>query len=261
MIRAEALSNRSNIYMNKLVLREDKDGISILTLNRPESLNALSPSLFVELRKHVDAIAQSNDDIGCVILQGAGRSFSAGNDLKAIQKGETAPSEHFQAETIDALEAMPQPVIAAVQGHCYTGALELVLGCDLLICSENAKFFDTHAKWGLSSTWGMSQRLPRRIGYLKAKEIMYTSREISGKEAEAIGLANRCVPDNELTEAVMKLARAIVENSWFTLRTYKMLMREEGGRTLSEALAFERENSPGIGPDTLQRLEKFFKSR
>jgi enoyl-CoA hydratase/carnithine racemase len=247
--------------MGRLVLREDKDGISILTLNRPEALNALSPSLFVELREHVDAIAESEVSIGCVILRGAGRSFSAGNDLKALQKGETAPGEHFQAETIDALEAMPQPVIAAVQGHCYTGALELVLGCDLLICSEDATFFDTHAKWGLTSTWGMSQRLPRRLGYLKAKELMYTSRLVSGKEAIEIGLANRCVPENELKDTVMELAGAIVDNSWFSLRTYKMLIREGRGMPLSQALDFERKNSPGMGPDTIERLEKFFKSK
>jgi len=247
--------------MNKLVLREDKAGISILTLNRPEALNALSPSLFVELREHVDAIAKSGDDVGCVILQGAGRSFSAGNDLKALQKGETPPSEYFQADTIDALETMPQPVIAAVQGHCFTGALELVLGCDLLICSENAQFFDTHAKWGLSSTWGMSQRLPRRIGYLKAKEVMYTSRLISGQEAETIGLANRCVPDDRLKSTVLELAGAIVENSWFSLRTYKMLMREGGEMLLPDALKFERKNSPGMGPDTIERLEAFFKAK
>ena len=247
--------------MSKLVLREDKDGISMLTLNRPEALNALSPSLFVELREHVDAIAKSGDEVGCVILQGAGRSFSAGNDLKALQKGEVAPGEHFQAETIDALEAMPQPVIAAVQGHCYTGALELVLGCDLLICAENAQFFDTHAKWGLSSTWGMSQRLPRRIGYLKAKEVMYTSRLISGREAEAIGLANRCVPDDKLNSTVMELAGQIVDNSWFSLRTYKMLMRAGRDLTFSEALEFERKNSPGMGPHTIERLEAFFKAK
>jgi len=156
---------------------------------------------------------------------------------------------------------MPQPVIAAVQGHCYTGALELVLGCDLLICSENAKFFDTHAKWGLSSTWGMSQRLPRRIGDLKAKEVMYTSRLISGQEAATIGLANRCVPDGKLNSAVMELAGAIVENSWFSLRTYKMLMREGRGMRLSEALDFERKNSPGMGPDAIERLEAFFKAK
>ena len=247
--------------MNELVLREDKAGISLLTLNRPEALNALSPSLFVELRDHVDAIAKSGDEVGCVILQGAGRSFSAGNDLKALQKGEVATEEHFQAETIDALEAMPQPVIAAVQGHCYTGALELVLGCDLLICAENAEFFDTHAKWGLSSTWGMSQRLPRRIGYLKAREVMYTSRLISGREAEAIGLANRCVPDDELNSTVMELAGQIVDNSWFSLRTYKMLMRAGRDLPFSEALEFERKNSPGMGPDTIERLEAFFKAK
>ena len=247
--------------MSKLVLREDKAGISILTLNRPDALNALSPSLFVELRAHIDSISKSEDDVGCLILQAAGRSFSAGNDLKALQKGEAPPGELFQAETIDALEAMPQPVIAAVQGHCYTGALELVLGCDLLVCSENARFFDTHAKWGLSSTWGMSQRLPRRIGYLKAREVMYTSRLISGREAETIGLANHCVPDDKLTSTVMELATAIVENSWFSLRTYKMLMREGREMLLPDALKFERKNSPGMGPDTIERLEKFFKSR
>ncbi len=247
--------------MKRLVLREDKDGISVLTLNRPEALNALSPSLFEELLGHVDSIAESQDEVGCVILQGAGRSFSAGNDLKALQKGEAPPSEYFQAETIDALEAMPQPVIAAVQGHCYTGALELVLGCDLLICSENAQFFDTHAKWGLSSTWGMSQRLPRRIGYLKAREVMYTSRLISGKEAADIGLANSCVPDDQLTSAVMEMASTIVENSWFSLRTYKMLMREGREMLLQDALDFERKNSPGMGPDAIKRLEAFFKTK
>ena len=148
--------------MEPLVIREDRDGLAILTLNRPEALNALSPGLFVELRQHIDQLAQQTDSIGCVMLCGKGRSFSAGNDLKAIQSGEVAPSRHFQAETLDAIEQLPQPVIAAVQGHCYTGSLELALACDLLVAAESAKFADTHGKWGMSPTWGMSQRLPRR---------------------------------------------------------------------------------------------------
>ena len=110
-----------------LVKRKDAEGIAILSLNRPEALNALSPSLFVELRQHIDNIAAQIADIGCVILRGEGRSFSAGNDLKAIQSGEKSPSPHFQAETLDAIERLPQPVIASVQGHCYTGSLELAL--------------------------------------------------------------------------------------------------------------------------------------
>lgn len=113
--------------MGDLVLRSDDEGLTTLTLNRPEALNALSPAMFVELREHIDAIGAQQDEIGCVILNGAGRSFSAGNDLKAIQAGERAPSPYFQAETLEAIEGLPQPVIAAVHGHCYTGSLELVL--------------------------------------------------------------------------------------------------------------------------------------
>ena len=113
--------------MGELVLRTDDDGIAILTLNRPDTLNALSPNLFIELRKHLVSINAQSEEIGCVILRGAGRSFSAGNDLKAIQSGETAPSRHFQAETLELIENLPQPVIASVQGHCYTGSLELAI--------------------------------------------------------------------------------------------------------------------------------------
>lgn len=243
--------------MAPLVIREDDNGLAILTLNRPEALNALSPALFVELRAHIDAIAGSTETIGCVILCGKGRSFSAGNDLKAIQSGEVAPSRHFQAETLDAIEQLPQPVIAAVQGHCYTGSLELALSCDLLVASESAKFADTHGKWGMSPTWGMSQRLPRRIGLLPAKEMMFSGRVVSGAEAASMGLANRCVPDADLMSTTIGMARGFLENSWFTLRADKMLVNRGLDYTLNAGLTFERENSPGRGPDMAERLKRF----
>ncbi len=243
--------------MAPLVVREDDNGLAILTLNRPEALNALSPALFVELRAHIDAIAASTDHIGCVILCGKGRSFSAGNDLKAIQSGEVAPSRHFQAETLDAIEQLPQPVIAAVQGHCYTGSLELALACDLMVTADSAKFADTQGKWGMSPTWGMSQRLPRRIGLLPAKEMMFSGRVVTGAEAAAIGLANRCVPDADLMTTAIAMARGFLENSWFTLRADKMLVNRGLNYTLTAGLEFERENSPGRGPDMAERLKRF----
>lgn len=243
--------------MSEQVLREDQDGLAILTLNRPEALNALSPSLFVELRQHIDSIAEQTEKIGCVILCGKGRSFSAGNDLKAIQAGEVAPSRHFQAETLDALESLPQPVIAAVQGHCYTGSLELALACDLMVTAESAKLADTHGKWGMSPTWGMSQRLPRRVGLLAAKELMFSGRVVGGAEAAAMGLANRCVPDDELMSAAIAMGRGFLENSWFTLRADKMLVNQGLNYTLADGLAFERNNSPGRGPDLEDRLKEF----
>lgn len=243
--------------MTTLVERNDSDGLAILTLNRPEALNALSPNLFVELRAHIDAIAEDIDNVGCVILCGKGRSFSAGNDLKAIQSGETAPSRHFQAETLDAIEALPQPVIAAVQGHCYTGSLELALACDLMITAESAKLADTHGKWAMTPTWGMSQRLPRRVGLLTAKELMFSGRVVGGAEAAEIGLANKCVADDELMDAARAMAQGFLENSWFTLRADKMLVNKGLNFTLADGLDFERTNSPGRGPDLEERLKNF----
>jgi len=243
--------------MTALVLREDADGVATLTLNRPETLNALSPSLFVELRAHIDAIRDQADSIGCVVLRGAGRSFSAGNDIKAIQSGDRAPSAHFQAETIDAIEALPQPVIAAVQGHCFTGSLELALGCDFIVAAESARFADTHGRWSMTPTWGMSQRLPRRIGTAHAKQMMFTGTPVSGEEATRIGLANVCVPDAELESTVAGMAAAIVANSWHTLRADKRLVNEGQQFSLSEGLAYERRTSPGAGPDMAERLKAF----
>jgi enoyl-CoA hydratase/carnithine racemase len=243
--------------MNTLVVRTDNEGVATLTLNRPEALNALSPNLFIELREHIDGIAQQTDAIGCVVLRGAGKSFSAGNDIKAIQAGERAPSQHFQAETLDAIEALPQPVVASVQGHCYTGALELVLSCDLLIAAESARFADTHGRWSMTPTWGMSQRLWRRIGPLKAKEMMFTGTPISGTEAAAIGLANRCVADAELEAVTNQFAATIAANSWHTIRADKRLVNEGQSFTLADGLAFERRTSPGAGPDMAERLKSF----
>ena len=240
-----------------LVLREDKEGIAVLTLNRPDQLNAMNPALFIALRAHLDAIAADTQGVGCVILTGAGKSFSAGNDLRAIAAGERAPSRHYQAETIEALEALPQPTICAVRGNCYTGALELMLGCDMLLASETARFCDTHGKFGMVPSWGLSQRLPRRVGLLKAKEISFTGRIIPGDEAVRIGLANACVPDAEFDAYVMQFARSITANSWHSARGNKLLYQKSQQLDLAEGLVYERDSGPGVAPDMAERVVNF----
>lgn len=235
-----------------LVLRDDKDGVARLTLNRPEKLNALTPATFAELRAHIDAIA-ADEGVGCVVLAGAGRSFCAGNDLNAIRAGERSPG-NFDAETIDALEALPQPTIAQIHGHCVTGGLELALGCDLLITAESTRFGDTHGQWGLVPIWGMSVRLPERVGRSRAKELMFTARRIDGTEAARIGLADRCVPDDALEGAVADLAAEIAANSWGTSRIDKALIRAGAGMRRDEALAYERTLPFGRPSDTARRL-------
>src|SRR5262249_54858748 len=145
---------------------------------------------------HVERIEAATDRIGCVILRGAGRSFCAGHDLAVLNAGESLSENTLQAKTIERLANLPQPVITAVQGHCYTGGLELALAGGMSLAAANARFADTPAKWALTPLWGLSQRLPRRIGVAKASEMMFTCRTYTGAEALAMGLVNACYPDD-----------------------------------------------------------------
>lgn len=238
---------------DELVLRSDDAGVTTLTLNRPDKLNALTPGVFVALRAHLDAIAV-DDTVRCVVLAGAGRSFCAGHDLGSIASHERAPSKHYEPETVDALEALPQPTIARLHGHCFTGGLELALGCDLLVAAESTELGDTHGQWGLVPIWGMSVRLPERVGTATAKELMFTSRRISGIEAAAIGLVDRCVPDHALEVTVAELAAEICANSAGTNRIVKRLLADRAERSRVEALLHERTLPHGMPDDTAERM-------
>ena len=236
-----------------LVLRHDRDGLSTLTLNRPDKLNSLTPGVFVALRDHLEAIAV-DATVNCVVLQGAGRSFCAGHDLAAISTGERAPSKHFEPETVDLLERLPQPTIARLHGHCFTGGLELALACDVLIAATNTKLGDTHGQWGLVPIWGMSVRLPERVGNSMAKQLMFTSRRISGATAHEIGLVDFAVPEDELDSEVARMAAEILMNSPGTNRRVKLLIADRSERTRIDALLHERTLPHGLPEDMTERL-------
>jgi enoyl-CoA hydratase len=239
------------------VLREDRDGLATLILNRPDKLNSLNMDVFADLLAHVEAIANDTDRVGCVVLRGGGRCFSAGHDLGDIAAGERPPRPNFQSHVIETLANLPQPVITAVHSHCYTGALELALAGDIVLASENAKFGDTHAKWALTPVWGLSQRLPRRIGQAKTSEMMFTCATYSGAEAAAIGLANKCFPDASFDADVESFCRAILANSWFSHRANKRLMMATDGLPLKAGLAHEVFRGEGRGPDMEERIASF----
>lgn len=243
--------------MSDLVLRQDDEGLATLVLNRPEKLNALHVEVFKDLRVHVDLLAQQTDTIGLVVLRGAGKCFSAGHDLADLAEGENLPSPNFQAETIECLANLPQPIISAVHGHCYTGALELALAGDLIFASESAKFADTHAKWSVTPIWGMSQRLPRRVGLSRAREMMLTGRTYSGQAALAMGLVNFCVADETFEGELAKLTGEMLALSWHTHRANKRLLRETDGMALGEGLRHEIEHTAGVGPDMQTRIDGF----
>jgi enoyl-CoA hydratase/carnithine racemase len=193
------------------------------------------------------------------VLTGAGRCFSAGHDLGVLEKGESVEDLAYQGQVVERLSNLPQAVIAAVHSHCYTGALELVLGADIILASVNARFADTHARFSLVPYWGMTQRLPRRIGQAKAREMIFTARTVAGEEAAAIGLVNHVYPDERFADEVMAFARSVTANSAYSIAAYKRLMAETDGLPLKFGLAHEVHNNPGFGPDMAERVGRFRK--
>ena len=247
------------------IIIEQQGAITIITLNRPASLNALTPLMIRELKNALKIISADNN-CKVLILKGAGRAFSAGVDLKAMNEslvgGQFTSYEIIQEgnEIANILRTMPQPAIVQVHGHCYTGATELMMFFDLIVASEDAKIGDTHAKWGIMPTWGMTQRLPRLVGIMKAKELSFTCKPITGKEAERIGLVNRAVPLEELDKTVLELANEILQNSAQTIAALKHLYNEGIHTTLEEGLKIETDYKVQI-TDRTEFLRAFEKNK
>ncbi|HAU22808.1 MAG TPA: enoyl-CoA hydratase [Erythrobacter sp.] len=244
--------------MSDTIIREDLDGWTQLTLNRPDKLNSLTVEMFEQLRTHIAELGAS-EGIGCVVLRGAGKCFSAGHDLGGIAEGEHPPSKGWHSETLRMLEKLPIPVVAAVHGHCYTGALEVALAADFIIASETARFGDTHAKFALTPVWGMSVRLPRRVGVATAKRLMFTSRMFGADEAVRIGLAEYSVAEVEFDAEIARLASEIAAQSHFSHTANKRLLDRADGKPADEALIREWMDGEGRGPDMLERIDAVMK--
>jgi len=155
------------------------------------------------------------------------------------------------------MENLDKPVIAAVNGYCLTGGLELVLACDMIVASENAKFGDTHAKWGLTPIWGGSQRLPRIVGAMKAKEMVFTCESLTAEEAKEIGLVNRVTSPETLYETVDRMAGKILENSRDSIKAQKYLINKGLKTDFASGLKMAEEEAPGPTSDSEERLKSF----
>jgi enoyl-CoA hydratase len=248
--------------MNDLVRREDRGGAAILWLNRPDKLNALTKEVFEALDGHVKAIARQSRTIGLVILRGTGNNFSAGYDMEEVLEHVKAHAKpHFHSEVIQKIANLPQPVISAVQGHCSTGALELALAADLIVAAESTQFSDVYARWGLTPVWGLSLRLPHRIGNAKAAEMMFSCRSYSGRQAADMHLANFCFADDVFDAELDALCADVLSNSWYANQVNKRALIEIDGLSLKDAHALDLFKNEGLAPDAAQRIAKFFSRR
>jgi enoyl-CoA hydratase len=232
--------------MSEDVVLVSRDGpVAIVTLNRPQAMNALSQALRRDLAK-VFRELEADDDVRAIVLTGAGtRAFTAGLDLKELgQQGlGAANAEGPDDNPVKAIEQTGKPVIGAINGVAITGGFEVALACDMLIGSENARFADTHARVGIMPGWGLSQKLSRLIGPYRARELSLSGNFLDAATAERWGLLNRVVSAEDLAAAATQLAHDMATIAPSFARVYKKLINDGYELPFGQAMALEAERS------------------
>jgi enoyl-CoA hydratase len=218
------------------VTYEEVAGVATITLNRPRARNAIDSPLARALLTCLDR-AEASDDVRVVILTGADPAFCAGLDIKEFSS--TGRPPEGASDAIARAGRLGKPTIGAVNGPVATGGLELALGLDLLVASEQARFADTHAAVGILPGGGMTARLPRAVGTRLAMDMSFTGRVLSAEEALAHGLVSRVVPHERLLPVAREMAEAIAGRDPFVVRELHALYRRSADVTLPEALAHE----------------------
>jgi len=219
-----------------ILLIDTQDRVRTLTLNRPQARNALSAALRTQFFQALRD-AESADDVDVVIFTGTDPVFCAGLDLKEL--GDTTELPDISPKW----PVMSKPVIGAINGAAVTGGLELALYCDILIASENARFADTHARVGLLPTWGLSVRLPQKVGVGMARRMSMTGDYLSATEALRAGLVTEVVPHEELIPTARRVAASIVGNNQKAVRSLLASYHRIDDAGTAEGLAIEAESA------------------
>ena len=223
------------------IVYEQNGAVGKITISREKALNALNSQVLDELNATLDAV--NLDEVRCLILTGAGaKSFVAGADIGEMSTLTKAEGEAFGKKGNDVfrkLETFPIPVIAAVNGFALGGGCEISMSCDIRICSENAVFGQPEVGLGITPGFGGTQRLARIVGPGKAKQLIYTARNIKAAEAYRIGLVNEVYPLEELMPQAKKMAKGIAKNAPIAVRACKKAINEGLEVGMDEAIVIE----------------------
>jgi 2-(1,2-epoxy-1,2-dihydrophenyl)acetyl-CoA isomerase len=248
---------------------EVRDSVLTLTLNRPERLNAIDMVLAQEL-KSAFSDAASDSSVRAIILTGSGRAFSSGGDIKAMAANIDSGPELFFGEPLSAIHdvvlairQIPKPVIAAINGVASGAGCNIALACDLRIAAQSARFNQAFVKIGLTPDGGGSFILPRLVGWSKATELMMTGEIIDGREAAAIGMVNRAVPDSELWSVVWQMATELANGPTAAYGRIKQLMDRSATLSYAEQLNYEQETQLASGhtSDFVEGIKAFTERR
>jgi 2-(1,2-epoxy-1,2-dihydrophenyl)acetyl-CoA isomerase len=253
------------------LLESTKDGVAVLTRNRPDRLNAMSVEMLDAL---LEALPRLADDpaVGVIVLTGAGRGFCAGGDVKAMAEGrefggttleDKAQGLRARMEVSRWLHELPKPTIAMVRGAAAGAGLSLALACDLRVASDNARFATAFARVGYSGDFGGSWFLTQLVGTAKARELYYTAEIVDAAQALALGLVNRVVADASLEDATLAFARALASGPRVALRYMKRNMNAAETNALAEHLDLEawHHTRTGMTEDHREAAKAFVEKR
>jgi len=257
--------------MSQDLLEAVKDGVAVLTLNRPDRLNAMSGSMLDGLLEALPRLAE-DAEVGAVVLTGAGRGFCAGGDVKAMAEGTEMPGTTLEErahglrtymEVSRWLHEMPKPTIAMVKGAAAGAGLSLALACDLRVAGESARFATAFARVGYSGDFGGSYFLTQLVGTAKARELYYTAEIVDASQALALGLVNRVIPDARLEEETMALAARIAKGPRVALSYMKRNMNAAESGTLKDLLDLEawHHSRTGMTEDHREAARAFVEKR
>jgi enoyl-CoA hydratase len=228
----------------KDIIVEREDGKLLIKLNRPEVLNALRKDTFLELEQALKEFSSSNKARAMIITGEGERAFSAGGDIKALNKMGSSDAAAFAAMThriLDTLESIPKPIVAAVNGLALGAGCDLAIACDMVVASEKARFGEPPAGLGITTPFGGTQRLPRIVGPKRAKKLFFTGETIDAEEAHRFGLVNMVVKHEDLLSETRKLVEKTLERAPIAVGYFKQLVNFSSYRGLVEGDKLEQE--------------------
>lgn len=228
----------------KNVVVKKENNIAVLSINRPDALNALNYDTLTDIKTAIKALSE-DEEVAVVIITGAGeKAFVAGADIKEMRDMTPLEARQFMLygqSVFNMIDSLPKPTIAAVNGFALGGGTELALSCDMILASEKARFGLPEVTLGIHPGFGGTQRLPRLIGAAKAKELIFTGKMIGAAEAEKVGLVNKVVAPDTLHEEAKALAEDILKNGQVAIRLVKSAINAGLDTTLEKGLAYEAE--------------------
>lgn len=249
---------------NLIVVTRDSGGIAGVTINRPKSLNSLTKSMMTELAQAFKAL-DADDSVRVIILSGSGRAFCSGVDLTAAEDVFKGDVKDVETDSVAQMERCRKPIVGAIAGFAVTAGFEIALACDIIVAAKGTKFIDTHARFGIFPSWGLSQKLSRIIGPNKAREVSLGAIPLTAEQAEKLGFVNHVVEGSELMSKAREIAEAIAKNNQDLVLRYKSVINDGLRLNLADALALEKERAhsyyDGMTKEQFKKMQEFIAGR